>query len=155
MMNPSWLVAYDFSTEAAAVVEKTLEELESRKGQLYLLHVYHVPPPPTSFGSVGSETTYTSAQEFAQALGENAETHLKDVAKDLTKRFPNVTFHAVVREGIAIDEIIEAAKELKVDRVVVGTHGRRGVERFFMGSVAERVVRLSPVSVLVVKTAHQ
>lgn len=155
MMNPSWLVAYDFSTEASAVVEKALEELEPHKGQLYLLHVYHAPPPPASFGPVGNETTYTSTQEFAQALGENAETHLNDVKKDLSKRFPNVIFHALVREGSAIDEIVEAAKELKVDRVVVGTHGRRGVERFFMGSVAERIVRLSPVSVLVVKTAHQ
>lgn len=151
-MGPAWLVAYDFSPQAAAVVQKSLPELNAVKGTLYMVHVFHTPITPTSFESVGSEAVFESAAEFSSALKKNAEEHLSKVAQGLAKHFSQITFQVVVREGDTVEEIIDAATELKVDRVVVGTHGRTGMGRVLMGSVAERIVRLSPVSVLVVKT---
>ncbi|MBL8450074.1 MAG: universal stress protein [Dechloromonas sp.] len=47
--------------------------------------------------------------------------------------------------------IVEAAKEWQADLIVIGTHGRRGLERLIIGSVAEQLVRLSPVSTLLVR----
>lgn len=149
------MLAHDFSPQADAVALKALVELDALKGQAYLVHVHPTAPPSVAFTSLGSDLAYNSAKDFLAALSENAELHLEKVKDALSKRFTNVTFHAVVREGNPVDEIIEAAKELKVDRIVIGTHGRRGVGRMFMGSVAERVVRLSPVSVLVVKANHE
>jgi nucleotide-binding universal stress UspA family protein len=55
-------------------------------------------------------------------------------------------------EGSPHDEILEYVAEHGIDLVVVGSHGRSGVDRLVMGSVAERVVRLSPVPVLTVRT---
>jgi nucleotide-binding universal stress UspA family protein len=56
-----------------------------------------------------------------------------------------------VVEGVAAYEIIETAKDSEADLIAMGTHGRTGPERVFFGSVAERVVRISPVPVLTVR----
>jgi nucleotide-binding universal stress UspA family protein len=66
------------------------------------------------------------------------------------------SFHAsgLLREGIAWNEICSSATELSPDLVVIGSRGRRGLPRFVLGSVAERVVRLSPAPVLTVHPKH-
>jgi len=57
----------------------------------------------------------------------------------------------VMLEGDPAAEIVRYARDSGVDQIVIGTHGRTGVERMLMGSVAERVMREAPCSVLVVK----
>src|SRR5260370_20983463 len=57
----------------------------------------------------------------------------------------------VMLEGDPAGEIVRYARESGIDQIVLGTHGRTGVERLLMGSVAERVMRDAPCSVLVVK----
>jgi|SRR5689334_15435547 nucleotide-binding universal stress UspA family protein len=58
---------------------------------------------------------------------------------------------AELREGDAAPEIIKAAKSARSDVIVVGTHGRTGIPKFFLGSVAERVVRTAACPVLTVR----
>ena len=57
----------------------------------------------------------------------------------------------VLLEGDPATEIVRYAKDAGIDQIVIGTHGRTGLERLLMGSVAERVMREAPCSVLVVK----
>jgi len=57
---------------------------------------------------------------------------------------------AVVREGLPADEIVAEARRRRADLIVVGTHGRTGLRRFFLGSVAARVVTLARCPVLTV-----
>lgn len=57
----------------------------------------------------------------------------------------------LVRAGDARDVILQTAEELKVDLIVMGTHGRRGISRALLGSVTEMIVRTSPVPVLTVR----
>ena len=57
----------------------------------------------------------------------------------------------MLKGGTAAESIIEAATESQADLIVIGTHGLRGLTRLFIGSVAERVVRLAPCAVLTVK----
>ena len=56
-----------------------------------------------------------------------------------------------VRLGSAETEIVEVAKELAADLIVIGTHGRTGLAHFFLGSVAEKIVRTAPCPVLTVR----
>jgi nucleotide-binding universal stress UspA family protein len=56
-----------------------------------------------------------------------------------------------LREGDVAGEIVRTAKASRADLIVVGTHGRRGIPRFFLGSVAERVVRMAPCAVMSVR----
>lgn len=59
----------------------------------------------------------------------------------------------LVRTGDARDMILQVAEELGADLVVMGTHGRRGLSRALLGSVAETVVRTSPIPVLTIRSA--
>jgi nucleotide-binding universal stress UspA family protein len=57
---------------------------------------------------------------------------------------------AVLREGVAWEEVNSVAKEIDANLIVIGTHGRRGLARALLGSVAENVIRTSTVPVLVI-----
>jgi nucleotide-binding universal stress UspA family protein len=94
-----------------------------------------------------SLATATGARLHALTVGEDGDparrlaTRARDAGVDAT---------ATVREGPAHEEIVGHARETRVDLVAVGTHGRTGVERVLLGSVAERVLRTAPTPVLVV-----
>src|SRR5262249_45837619 len=60
-----------------------------------------------------------------------------------------------VRVGRAHREIVQLASDMAADLIIVGTHGRTGIERFVLGSVAERVLRYAPCPVLVVKPKEE
>jgi nucleotide-binding universal stress UspA family protein len=64
---------------------------------------------------------------------------------------PAITVHHVLLEGEPAAEIVSYARASSVDLIVMGTHGRSGLERLLMGSVAEKVLREAPCSTLVVK----
>jgi nucleotide-binding universal stress UspA family protein len=57
----------------------------------------------------------------------------------------------LLREGDAADQIVRACRSTKSDLIVMGTHGRRGLQKFFLGSVAERVVATAPCPVVTVR----
>jgi nucleotide-binding universal stress UspA family protein len=70
---------------------------------------------------------------------------------DIRPRNPKIPVKHAVLEGDPAGEIVKYATEQKADVIVIGTHGRTGVDRLVLGSVAERVMREAPCSVLVVK----
>jgi nucleotide-binding universal stress UspA family protein len=80
--------------------------------------------------------TIEQARKTAQAAGIEAEVQSPEIV--------TTAYH--VADGIA-----QAAKDWKADLLVVGTHGRRGVNRLLLGSVAERVVRMAPCPLLLVR----
>jgi nucleotide-binding universal stress UspA family protein len=84
-------------------------------------------------------------------LQEQAQ-HVVDEAA-AAARARNVAAEGQVVEGSTSDALIAAAQKEEADLIVLGSHGRRGIRRFFLGSVAESVVRAAPVPVLVVRTA--
>jgi hypothetical protein len=78
-----------------------------------------------------------------------AAANLQRVIRSAKER--NLNIEALALVGNPVDEIIKTAKERDLDIIVMGTHGRTGIERVFLGSVAERVVGLAPCAVLIVK----
>jgi nucleotide-binding universal stress UspA family protein len=133
------LLPTDFG-ESSASAESLAVDLASTFGaKLTLLHVWSVPTPgyaeALSWPIDGIEAPARDALERAHA--------------NLKQKHPETD--AILTAGIAWDRIIELAKERGVDMMVIGTHGRRGLPRFMLGSVAEKVVRLSPVPVLTVR----
>jgi nucleotide-binding universal stress UspA family protein len=71
--------------------------------------------------------------------------------EDIRPANPGIPYTHVFLEGDPATEIVRYANDERVDLIVMGTHGRTGVERLLMGSVAEKVMRDAPCSVLVVK----
>lgn len=136
------LVPVDESEHARRAVEFVLEEFP--EAAVVLLHVIN--PADTGYGG-GASLPFTSEdwfereEERADALLDELET----VAPDET------TVERVVEVGKPTRIIVEYAEERDVDHVVMGSHGREGMTRALLGSVAETVVRRSPVPVTVTR----
>lgn len=132
------LVPIDFSDEAHKALEDTLEFL----GGPQKVHVIHVLTPlePTEPGviwqTIDDQTRIAKVKEtFYQRFSEDAYKQMK----------------FTVAVGNPSSEIIDYAKHNAVDLIVIPSSGRTGLSRFFLGSVAERVVRFSHCPVFVIR----
>jgi nucleotide-binding universal stress UspA family protein len=79
---------------------------------------------------------------------------LREQLAQIEPEDPRVDVERQIVVGEAAAEILRVAAEIKCDLIIMGTHGRRGLRRLVMGSVAEKVVRTAPCPVLTVKTPH-
>ena len=109
--------------------------------------VYVVDPYP--FTGVGADFAYGQAQYLSAATNE-ANKALEEVKKLLDEA--GVTSKTLVGEGHAIHEgIVRVGENVGADLIVMGSHGRRGLEKLVLGSVAQRVLQAAHVPVLVVR----
>ena len=90
--------------------------------------------------------TLVSIEKFEEEIVMGAEKGIEEFAETHFKGYPACK-KKVVR-GDAAEEILSYIKFKKIDLVIIGTHGRKGLERILFGSVAERVIKKSPVPVL-------
>jgi nucleotide-binding universal stress UspA family protein len=95
-----------------------------------------------------SPTSGIAPDAWNEAERERAEEATEAAVQALPE---GVTVERVRREGVPQTEILEYATEADVDVIVMGTHGRTGLDHYLIGSVTEKVVRRSPVPVLTVK----
>lgn len=93
-----------------------------------------------------------AADAWEQAEHERAEAAIEAAVESLPA---GVATERVVRKGIPQTAILDYVDETDVDLVVMGTHGRTGLDHYLIGSVTERVVRNSPVPVLTVRAPDE
>jgi nucleotide-binding universal stress UspA family protein len=139
------LVPTDFSEGAARALDWARTLAQAFRAAIVVLHVLELPVTWTPLGGLGSLPTPLSTESVDQLTSE-AQTILETVGGDA----PEVT-RRLLRKGHPREVILAAVQEVAADAVVMGTHGRRGVSHLFIGSVAEHVVRHSPVPVLTVR----
>ncbi|HEU5320935.1 MAG TPA: universal stress protein [Methylomirabilota bacterium] len=136
--------ATDFSEPAAAAESRAVRLAKVLDADLVYLHVATEAPlygeTPFAMGDVRG--VYESQRRWAQ--GELQ-------ARVDAARAAGVRARALLRVGVAHAEILKAAGEEHAEMVVLGTHGRTGLDRLLLGSVAERVVRLAHCPVLTVR----
>lgn len=154
----SILVPLDFSKNAQAGKEMA-DFLAAQFGaKVELLHVVETAPfaAYVERGDVGGEPIEDPLGEAVP--GARTRVIIKDLVKDAQKQLDGMkkgkkaAYRTVVRQGHAVDEILKEIAERKPDLLVLCTHGWSGLKHLMLGSVAEKVVRLSPVPVLTVKT---
>jgi nucleotide-binding universal stress UspA family protein len=87
-------------------------------------------------------------QKYDQERMQTVQNSLDALKNKFTAR--EIPVQAVIKAGSPADEIVKLAQEEHIDLLVTATHGRTGLSRFVFGSVAEKLVRLSPCPVLVV-----
>jgi nucleotide-binding universal stress UspA family protein len=97
---------------------------------------------------VADEKDLSSDTDYVQLMEDSAQSALNNEAARLQGKGVEVT--TVLRMGSPWEQVLDVAGKLEVGLIVMGTHGRRGLPRALLGSVAEKVVRLSPVPVLTV-----
>jgi len=141
------LVSLDGSRESEAVLPY-VQELASRTGAEVAL-VQVVAPDYHIYGAGGPEYG-TYADQQMESIKAYAKAYLEEIASGLKRA--GMATRCIVSIGTAADEIIRLADEICADMVAMSTHGRSGVGRWALGSVAERVVRSGNTPVLLVRT---
>lgn len=140
------LVPVDFSETSLHALRLAVNIARSGGGKVSLIHIGTLPLVVSDAAAYGAavpayliEAREQITQEQRHALERLAEEEVP----------PGVLGACVVREGYPPDEIVDEARSGGYDLVVIGTHGRTGVARLMLGSVAERVIRGAPIPVLV------
>ena len=136
------LVPTDFSPAANRAFDLAMELAPALEGTVVLMHTYGIPP----YAYPGLESLATS--EFIAAIEQAAHTALNDAV--LARKGAGVPIASALYCGVPWEQILIAVRQHEIGLVVMGTQGRRGIAHLFLGSVAEKVVRLSPVPVLTV-----
>lgn len=137
------LVPIDFSPPSKNAFKYAVRFAEEFGGELTLLYVLE-PQSMTGFMPIPEATAFVESDIVA--AGKNLRSLIASVRNARIDR-PRWK----VRGGLPSHEIVEAAKEMDVDLIVIATHGYTGWKHFCIGSTAERVVRAAPCPVLVVR----
>ena len=140
------LVPTDFSVAGEAALDHAVG-LASRLGaKVYVLHAYQLPVVGFPDG-VLVPTAEIASRIVTWAQGELAAC----VAK---RKASGIEIVPILKQADPREAVLAVAEEVSADLIVMGTHGRRGIARALIGSVAESVVRTSPVPVMTVHAAE-
>lgn len=147
------VVGVDFSDMSNRAVDHALEVTNLRKGEVHV--VYVEPEMPLDPMFAGTFTSPVTPEQLLESVRQRAAERLAVVQEQQGKlAVKRVVVH--VRRGSAAEAIAQLAADLDADLVVVGSHGRRGVSRFVLGSVAENVSRLARCPVWIIRPkAHE
>jgi nucleotide-binding universal stress UspA family protein len=143
------VVGIDFSELAARALDQALELATLHEGAE--VHVLYVQPEIWAGARPGGALQGAlDADTGVHQVQQNATEHVARMSASLDKkRLRRVVAH--FRQGSPAENIAQLAADLDADMVIVGSHGHRGLERFFLGSIAERVSRLARCPVLIVR----
>ena len=140
-LRMSVLVAYDGSAPAQKAATYAFEEYPDE--EIVLLRVLEM---AEGYTGAGIEVARDALGERKEEASETVLSEVRDLAGS-----SQAEFRTEVRAGNPAREVVELADEENVDHIVVGNHGRTGVSRVLLGSVAEKIVRRAPVPVTVVR----
>jgi nucleotide-binding universal stress UspA family protein len=139
------LVPVDGSQTALAALRHAVEVARAFQAELFVVHVIDIYP----FLGVGADSAVGQA-EYLSAANANAEGALR-AAVDIVEA-AGVACESATVEGHAAEEgILQAAGTSGADLIVMGSHGRRGIEKLLLGSVTQRVLQNARVPVMVVR----
>lgn len=146
------LIAIDYNPTAQKIAETGYALAKSMNAQVVLLHVV-------------ADYTYYSSLDYSPIMGfdnfsnlgaiqANTVVELENAAHEYLEKSKShlcdTTIQTLVKDGDTGDAILEAAKNLQADVIVLGSHSRRGLDKILMGSVAEKVLRHSKVPLFII-----
>ena len=136
----------DFSRASKPAFRRAVEMAKDNRAELLVVHVLAPAAPIMTGDGYVSPKVYEDMEAAARAGAQKQLGGLAEQAKRSGARA-----RAILLEGVAHERIAQAARSRKADLVVIGTHGRTGFARFFLGSVASRVLATAPCPVMTVR----
>lgn len=148
------LIAIDYDPSAEQIAEKGYELAQASNAAVALIHVI-------------SDAVYYTALEYSPVMGYTGFSspnmvpmvdivQLKAAAKDFleqTKKHLNdESISTIVGEGDCADAILQTAKDIGADTIVIGSHSRRGFEKILMGSISEKVLNNTDIPLYMIPT---
>ena len=139
------LVPLDLKVETGRVLERATEVAQAFGAKLWLLHV--AAPDPDFVGYEPGPQYIRDVR--AEALNEE-RTKLHRMVAELSAS--KIDTHPIMVMGPTVETILSEAERIQADLIVMGTHGRRGLAKAFLGSTSDDVLRANRYSVLIVPT---
>lgn len=151
------LIALDYDPSSVKVAEKGYALAKTMGAKIVLMHVLYEPvyyssleySPIVGFNDYVNMGTFQT--DTIQGLKEAAQ-HFLDKTKH---HLADETIQTLLKEGETADSILEAAKDLNADIIVLGTHSRKWLENILMGSVTENVLKHSTLPLFIIPTKKE
>ncbi len=143
------LVPCDFSKPSLEAFQFAIEIAGKSGGQIILLHIVEM---PVLHSSMLTSTSYFESS-YLKDIEANSEKNFTKMRSKYASE--NMEVSSCVRQGPILGTILSVAKEQKVDLIMMGTQGATGLKDFFVGSNAEKVVRLSSTPVLAIRKSRK
>ena len=141
------LFATDFSQASRKAFEEAVDLAAANEAELVIVNAYQLPALfPTEVGVTGA-----FYNDLDEKLRDNAGKRLQAIAEEA--RSHGIGVRLLILVGAPFEAIVDAARTMQVDLIVMGTHGRTGASRFFLGSIASRVISTAPCPVMTVRAA--
>ena len=140
------LYATDYSKASARALDQAVQLAKQNAAELLVVHVLEPVTPYVTGDDYGSTELYLRLEETTK---KEAQSSMHKLMQKLQKL--KVKAKSLLLKGSTHDQIIKAAKSRKADMIVIGTHGRTGLTKLFMGSVAGKVVSTAQCPVLTVR----
>jgi nucleotide-binding universal stress UspA family protein len=135
----------DFTEGALAAMPYAADLAESYGAKLCLLHVIY-----DMSASTGLHVPHVSLNAMYEEMQKGAEKEIGNFEAEMRVKLKDV--ETQVLRGVPYEEILKFARENSVDLIIMGTHGRSGLDRVIFGSTAEKVVRNAECPVLTVRS---
>jgi len=142
------LIATDGSKHSEHAAQMGIELAKLSKGKVTAVYVADIGRYFVPISDAGFNLSSGVIDSIRGSIIKSGETALKSI-EDFAKK-AEVPFESKVLEGRPAEDIIKLAEDSKMDVIVMGSIGKTGLEKFLLGSVAEKVVRGSKVPVLIV-----
>jgi nucleotide-binding universal stress UspA family protein len=135
----------DFSKASSAAYKRAVDMAKANRAELLLVHVL-APAIPMMADGYLSPKVYEDMESASRAYGQK---HLAALVRKAKQA--GVRVKGLLLEGIPHERVAGAARSKKADLLVIGTHGRTGFAKLFLGSVASRILAVAPCPVLTVR----
>jgi universal stress protein A len=140
------LYATDYSKASARALDEAVNLAKQNDAELVVVHVIEPVAPYVTGEDYGSAELYMKLEETAK---KDAQASMQKLMRKLQNS--KVKAKSLLLKGSTYDQIVRTARSRKVDMIVIGTHGRTGLSKLFMGSVASKVVSTAQCPVLTVR----
>lgn len=144
------LVPTDFSATSKEALKYAISLATEYGAEMTIMHVIN----EQLFTESLNLPRVMSLQSLEKELAKEAEHQMEDFFKDVLG-MDDIDYKKIVLKGKPFIQIIQYSRENDIDLIVIGTHGRSGLEHIIFGSTAEKVVRKAPCPVLSVKPAQR
>jgi len=141
------LVPVDFSDTSNLALDYAVDLAKALNAKVVVMHAYELPVYGFPDGAL------VATVEIATRIMNGAQAGLAALLEKRKEKGVEIT--SVLRQGVPWDEVHSVAEEVKADLIIIGTHGRGGLARALLGSVAERIIRTSTRPVLTIRGPHK
>ena len=141
------LFALDFSQSSDYAFQYALSLTRKYQARLLIVHIINVPVDLRGF-----YVPHISFEKLEQEIEEGAKKMMEKFCREQLGDYGN--YETFLLPGIPYDEIIKKAEEQSADLIIMGTHGRTGLDHVLFGSTAEKVVRKSAIPVMTIRYAE-